>query len=199
MEFAEVVRRRRMVRRYADAPLDPADVDAVLDAGTRGPSAGFSQGTRLLALVEPPDVAAFWRATTPAGVTGSAWLDGMRTAPVVVVVWADESAYRERYAEPDKARSDQSFAVPWWHVDAGMAALLVLQAAVDRGLGACFFGVPPGRWPALREAYGVPAALVPTGAVSLGHPHPDDAGSGSATRRPRRPRDEVVHHGRWGG
>ncbi len=52
--------------------------------------------------------------------------------------------------------------MPWWHVDAGRAALLVLQAAVDRGLGACFFRVPPGRWPALREAYGVPAALVPT-------------------------------------
>ena len=44
MEFQEVVRRRRMVRNYADRPVDPAVVDRALRNATRAPSAGFSQG-----------------------------------------------------------------------------------------------------------------------------------------------------------
>ncbi|WP_299054046.1 nitroreductase family protein [uncultured Nocardioides sp.] len=196
MEFAEVVRRRRMVRRYAEQPVDPVVLDRVVATALRGPSAGFTQGTSLLVLTEPDGVAGFWTATAEPGAAGG-WLDGMRGAPVVVVVWADEAAYRDRYAEADKARADQSFDVPWWHVDAGMAALLLLQACVDEGLGACFFGVPARSWDALRAAYGVPAGLVPTGAVTVGHPAEVGA-SGSPTRRARRDADELVHRGRWG-
>jgi hypothetical protein len=41
---AEVVRRRRMVRNYADDPVDSAVVERALEHATRAPSAGFSQG-----------------------------------------------------------------------------------------------------------------------------------------------------------
>jgi hypothetical protein len=36
--------------------------------------------------------------------------------------------------------SESHWPVPYWDIDAGMAALLMLLTAVD-GLGACFFGV----------------------------------------------------------
>ena len=48
--------------------------------------------------------------------------------------------------------------MPYWHIDTGMAALLILQTAVDEGLGACFFGIPPERIDAFREEFGVPAS-----------------------------------------
>ncbi|MCH1865008.1 nitroreductase family protein [Nocardioides sp. CFH 31398] len=196
MEFAEVVRRRRMVRSYAEEPVAADVLDRVVATALRGPSAGFTQGTSLLVLTGPDEVAGFWSATSEPDAA-SAWLDGMRGAPVVVVVWADEAAYRDRYAEADKAAADQGFDVPWWHVDAGMAALLLLQACVDEGLGACFFGVPGRSWDALRVAYGVPDGLVPTGAVTVGHPAAG-AVTGSPARRARRGADELVHRGRWG-
>jgi nitroreductase len=84
--------------------------------------------------------------------------------------------------------------VPYWHVDAGMAALLMLLSVVDDGLGACFFGVPGERVSSLREAFGVPDEQQPVGAVTIGHPAPD-----APARRPRqrRPLGEVVHRGRW--
>ena len=36
MEFREVVRRRRMIRRYAPEPVDPAVVDRMLEARQEG-------------------------------------------------------------------------------------------------------------------------------------------------------------------
>jgi nitroreductase len=185
-----------MVRRYADRPVDPAAVDRLLDNATRGPSAGFSQGTELLALTEPDDVALFWTATGAAVDSHNSWLDGMRSAPVVIVPLADESAYRRRYAEPDKARPEEAeWSVPYWHVDTGMAALLILQTAVDEGLGACFFGIPPEHLDEFRAAFGVPPRLVPIGAITVGH-RLDDAGPpGSPARRRRR--TDAVHRGRY--
>jgi nitroreductase len=202
MEFRDVVRRRRMVRRYADRPVDPAVVDRMLENATRAPSAGFSQGWAFLRLDDPADVARFWRAATPEGAGGSGWLEGMTTAPVVIVPLSHRDAYLDRYAEPDKGwtdRDERRWPVPYWHVDTGMAALLILQTAVDEGLGACFFGIPPERVDAFREEFGVPAGYTPVGAITVGHRTTDTGAAGSAARRPRRTTADVVHHGRWGG
>ena len=191
-----------MVRRYADRPVDPAVVDRMLEHAIRAPSAGFSQGWAFLRLDTTDDVTRFWRATSPDPDSGSAWLDGMRTAPVVIVPLSHRSAYLDRYAEPDKGWTDRDEArwpVPYWHIDTGMAALLILQTAVDEGLGACFFGIPPERMVAFRDAFEVPVAYTPIGAVTVGHRVADTGAAGSAARRPRRGVDEVVHHGRWGG
>lgn len=207
MEFQEVVRRRRMVRTYTDAPVGRAAVDRMLANALRSPSAGFSQGWGFLVLDTPDDVALFWRTTAPDGPP-SRWLRSMSVAPVVVVPHADPAAYRERYAAPDKrprAGRDvgtghgdaRPWPVPYWYVDAGMASLLLLQSAVDEGLGACFFGIPAERTAAYRAAFGVPDHLEPVGAVTVGHPAAVETLPGSPARRRRRPPEEVVHRGRW--
>jgi nitroreductase len=200
MEFAEVVRRRRMVRRYADEPVDPAIVDRMLEHAIRAPSAGFSQGWAFLRLDTAEDVARFWRATSLDDRASNTWLDGMRTAPVILVPMANKDAYLDRYAEDDKGwtdRDENRWPVPYWHIDTGMAALLVLQTAVDEGLGACFFGIPPERIDAFRAEFGVPAAYRPIGAITVGHRLPDTGAKGSPASRRRRTVDEVVHHGNW--
>ncbi|MDQ4084765.1 MAG: nitroreductase family protein, partial [Actinomycetota bacterium] len=76
MEFRDVVRRRRMVRRYTDEPVDPALVDRMLEHATRAPSAGFSQGWAFVVLDRPQDVRRFWDATSPEAAGDNAWLDG---------------------------------------------------------------------------------------------------------------------------
>ncbi|WP_225753492.1 nitroreductase family protein [Actinotalea sp. Marseille-Q4924] len=205
MELREVVVRRRMVRSFTEDPVPREAVDRVLEHAVRAPSAGFSQGWAFLVLDAPDDVARFWAATTPPSRAAAPdrWLLGMRRAPVVVVPLARESAYRERYAEPDKARGGEPqeprerWAVPYWYVDAGMASLLMLLTAVDEGLGACFFGVPASRVAALRAEFGVPDDHEPVGAIAIGHPAADQAVRGSGGRRRRRPVEEVVHRGGW--
>jgi nitroreductase len=199
MEFADVVRRRRMVRDYdPDRPV-PADVrERLLEHAIRAPSAGFSQGWAFLVLDSAEDRDRFWAATTGDGAPDG-WLTRMRRAPLLVVPMSDKAAYLERYAEPDKGwtdRDESRWPVPYWDVDTGMAALLMLLTAVDEGLGACFFGIPPERIAGFREAFGVPAGFRPVGCVSVGYPGDDDRRSPSL-RRGRRPVDEVVHRGRW--
>ena len=201
MEFSEVVRRRRMVRRYSSRPVDRAVIDRVLGNAVRAPSAGFSQGWAFLVLDEREDVARFWEVTAGERLDApDAWLRGMSTAPVVVVPLSSKEAYLERYAESDKGWTDRAegrWPVPYWHLDTAMAALLTLLTAVDEGLGACFFGVPVEAVDPLREAFGVPATYTPVGAITLGHRTEDLGVSGSA-RRGRKPLEEVVHRGRWG-
>jgi len=199
MEFQEVVRRRRMIRRFGPDPVTGETLDRMLTNATHAPSAGFSQGWAFLRLDTPADVDHFWTATMPDPEAENDWLDGMRTAPALIVPMANKEIYLDRYAERDKGWSDRDesrWPVPYWHIDTGMASLLILQTAVDEGLGACFFGIPPERIPAFREAFGVPGDYTPIGAIAIGHPVTGGA-PGSPTRRNRRGLADVVHTGRW--
>jgi nitroreductase len=199
MEFREVVRRRRMVRNYDPGRPVPADVvERILEHAIRAPSAGFSQGWGFLVLSAAGDRDRFWRVATPETPVWQQWLVNMRTAPLIIVAHSNKEAYLDRYAEPDKGwtdRDESRWPVPYWDIDAGFASLLMLLTAVDEGLGACFFGVPPEQIGAYRSEFGVPAHFTPIGAISVGYRAPDRR-SGSL-RRGRRPVDEVVHHGHW--
>lgn len=200
VEFETVVRRRHMVRNYdPDRPVPPQVLDRLLDLAIRAPSAGFSQGWGFLVLTEAVDRERFWEATTDPGATPDNWLTGMRRAPALVIAHSNRDIYLERYAAPDKGwtdRAEDRWPVPYWHIDAGFASLLVLLGAVDAGLGACFFGIPPQRIATYRGAFDVPDGYTPIGAISLGYPEPDRRSP--SLRRGRRPASEVVHHGRWG-
>jgi nitroreductase len=198
MEFATVVRRRRMVRNFTDEPVDPAIVDRALRHAVRAPSAGFSQGWAFVVLDRRDDVDRFW-STTAGADEPDAWLQGMRRAPVLVIALSCKAAYLDRYSEPDKGWADRDEArwpTPYWDVDTGMAALLILLTAVDEGLGSCFFGVPPERIDAVRDEFGIPGDHHPIGVVALGHPAAELVRGSTATRR-RRSLDEVVHRGQW--
>ncbi|MFI6762763.1 nitroreductase family protein [Micromonospora sp. NPDC050417] len=200
MEFAQVVRARRMVRNYdPDRPVPPDLVERLLDHAVRAPSAGFSQGWGFLVLETAGDRARFWSATSPDPAASGRWLTGMRRAPLIVVPHANRSAYLDRYAEPDKGWTDRDqsrWPVPYWHVDTGFAALLILLTAVDEGLGACFFGIPPERVSAYRDEFGVPDEFSPIGALTIGYRAPDHRPA--SLKRGRRPLDQVVHRGQWG-
>lgn len=199
MEFQDVVRRRRMVRNFADRPLPAATVDRILANAQRAPSAGFSQGWAFLVLEGRDETGRFWDATFPVGTDrdGFRW-QGLFDAPLIVVPLSHKDAYLERYAEPDKGWADRDEArwpVPYWDIDTGMAALLMLLTAVDEGLGALFFGIFPARMAGFRAAFGVPDAYTPIGAIAIGYPLPDEP-SPSLTRG-RRPSGDVIHRGRW--
>lgn len=195
MEFQDVVRKRRMVRNFQHRPIPQDVVARLLDNATRGPSAGFSQGQAFLVL-QGADLPRFWG-------LGEAWaFDSVRdTAQLVIVPLASKKVYLDRYAETDKGWTDKAeshWPVPYWYVDTGMAALLILQTAVDEGLGALLFGIAPDDIPTFRDEFGVPDDHDPIGAIAIGYPdeptvHPDS----SAAKRPRRDRSAVIRHGNW--
>jgi nitroreductase len=202
VEFAEVVRRRHMVRDYdPDRPVPPKVRDRLLEHALRAPSAGFSQGWAFLVLESPEDRQRFWEVTTSAEDEArmDQWLMRMRRAPLLIVPLSHKAAYLRRYAEPDKGWTDQDEArwpVPYWDIDTGMATLLMLLTAVDEGLSACFFGIQPAEHPRFHAAFGVPDEYTAIGCVSVGYAGTEDRRSPSL-RRGRRGLDEVVHRGHW--
>lgn len=196
MEFAEVVRRRRMVRAYTAEPVDPQALDRILDTGRHAPSAGFAQAQSFVVVSEArtrDDISRLCGEQEAVARGLPRWLS---TAPVHVIPCVRPADYVERYAEADKSgsRPPADWDVPWWWVDAGQALLLLLLAAVDEGLAAGLLDVT--RPEELRALLRIPPDVTPLGVVTIGHGAPDRRSSSLA--RGRRPRSDTVHLGLWG-
>ena len=195
-----MVRGRHMVRRYdPERPVPDAALLACLENALRAPSAGFSQGWDFVVLASQQERDRFWAATTEESDVPDAWLAGVQEAPVLILCSSDKDTYLDRYAEPDKGWTDRDEArwpVPYWDIDTGMAALLMLLTAVDEGLGGLFFGVPPECHDDVHEEFGIPRDRTIVGVVALGY---EVSGPKSPSlRRGKRGLDEVVHWGRFG-
>jgi nitroreductase len=199
VELAEVLRRRRMVRRFdPDRPVPDDVVTALLAAALRAPTAGDTQAVSFLVLSDPADLEAYWQATARPGPPDR-WLQGMRAAPLLVLVWTSREAYLDRYAEPDKGWGDRDpdrWSAPYWFVDAGMASMAALLTVVDAELAGCFFGVPADRASLVRQRFGVPADQLSVGVIGVGYPEPTGAPPRPGRAR-RQPPGRRVHRGHW--
>lgn len=199
MDFADVVRRRRMVRNFLPDPPDRELVDRLLGQALRAPAAGNTDGRAFLVL-DGDAIGRYWDATLPAGRRAGFPWPGLLAAPVLVIPCANAGAYVARYAEADKAHTglgttEGAWQVPYWLIDAAMAAMTILHGAVAAGLGACLFGIFDHE-PAVRAAFGVPDAFTPIGTIALGYPAPEQRASRSASRA-RPTVASAVHRNGW--
>jgi nitroreductase len=196
VEFAEVVRKRRMVRGFTAEPVPWATVERLVRTAQYAPSAGFAQGVSVVAVTDPARRREIARIAGQERYTRAGHRPWIAEAPMQLVLCVSEEAYQRRYREPDKLRPDGSeteWPVPYWHTDAGAALMLLLLAAVDEGLSAAFVGVY--RWHALQSYLGIPAEWLPIGIVLVGHGAPDKRSPSLA--RGRRPLEDVLHRERW--
>jgi nitroreductase len=185
-----------MVRDFTDQPLASDVIERILASALRAPSAGFSQGWAFLALTQEEDRARFWP-FVPARVENS---PSIQLAPLVIVPLAHKDAYLERYAEADKGwrdRAEARWPAPYWFIDTGMAALLILLSAVDEGLDACFFGIQPENLDPFRQQFGVPEDFAPIGGISVGFRARDLAPQSDQVAQRRKGMAQVIHRGHW--
>ena len=197
MDFEQVLRSRRMVRSFTDRSVPDSLVAELLELARRAPSAGNTQGTEFVVLIDDQTERFWGRTLAPKRRAGFKW-PGLLRAPVIVLPLAVRQAYLDRYSEPDKVTSrlgadPTTWPVPYWDIDCAFATMSLLLAAEDRGLGALFFAIVNGREELLDEL-GIPEGVDPIGAVALGWPAVDRRSS--SADRPRRRADEVLH---WGG
>ena len=142
MDFADVVMKRRAVRRFEEGGVDRKVIERIARLAQRTPSAGFSQGQRLVVVTDPV------RRREVARICGEAYYEAdfgpwISECAAQFIPCVSEAIYHRRYQEPDKVRDDGSeidWPVPFWWVDIGTTMQTIMLAAVDEGLGCGFVG-----------------------------------------------------------
>ncbi len=151
MEFMDVVRKRRSIRRYKPDPVPEEEIKYILEAARLAPSWANTQCWHFIVVTDPVIKEKIGQAGN-----GNRW---MRKAPVVIVVCADP--------EKPGMRDD----IPNYLVDVGIAVEHLVLAATDRGLGTCWVGA--FRENQIKEALGIPDTMRVLECIPLGYPAED--------------------------
>ena len=199
--FYDLLEKRRMVRHYTGEPVARDVLERIAATVRRAPSAGFSQGQRLLVVDDPEllaRIAALGDHDPPEGV--EPWFE---TAAAQVFVMTREQDYHDRYTRPDKLEATGGeeivWPVPFWHVDAGAALMLVLLAAIEEGLAAAVYGIIGEDDQKLRDLLRIPEDFTVVAGISIGRPLPDPGWSSITSRATQRRRTvrEIVQWNSW--
>jgi nitroreductase len=198
MDFAQVVRSRRMVRSFRTDSVAADKLQRVLRVARTAPSAGFSQGQSFVVIQRDDQRARIAAIAGEDDYVRRGFDPWLSNAPVHVVCCTSEAAYHERYREPDKVDREgreRPWPIPFWYVDAGCSLMLLLLAAVDEGLAAGFLRLDEPRTNSLRELLGIPEDVEVIGVVTLGIPARDRRSR--SVDRGWKPEEAVIRWDRW--
>ena len=196
MEFHEIVRKRRMVRNFADTPVDSKIIHRIVELTRHAPSAGFTQGQSFIVVTLPELKKAIANTCEEQEYVKSGFAPFVSKAPVLLIPCASEAAYHRRYQEADKVNEDGTeivWPVPYWFMDIGCAVMIALLAAIDEGLVAAFAGSKD--LDTLRTLLRMPAEVTPVGVIALGYRAPDVPSP--SLKRGRKSDSEYVHREAW--
>ncbi|TDR73594.1 NADPH-dependent oxidoreductase [Paludibacterium purpuratum] len=181
----EQMQQHHSVRSYQDKPVDPAVLDAILDAAWKGPT---SINGQQVSLVVVQDAARRARIAEIAG--GQPWI---AQAPVFVAVVIDfhKTAVGAELAGESQVihQSVEGFAVG--AVDAGIALGNLMTAARSAGLGVVPIGGIRRDPQAMIDLLGLPPRTFAVAGVVIGHIEQD------GSIKPRLPRASFVHRERY--
>jgi nitroreductase len=203
LEFRDLLKRRRSVRTYDRRPVPREVLERITNAAVvRAPSAGFSQGLRLVVVTDAATRKEIAVAAAEEELAAQGRPRWKADAPVHVVVLVREADYHARYQKADKLAitggTEIEWPAPYWYVDAGAAAMALMFAAIDEGLATAIFGVTDV--PALKRTLEIPDDVHFVAVVTMGFPAADDTfppEAKSAFNQRRKQRSEVVRWERW--
>ena len=164
-----------MVRSYLPDPIDHETIERIVGTVRRAPSAGFSQGHRLVVVTEPETRRS--SRGSPARRSTSRW--GCRPgSPSRPCTSSSASARRATTSATARTTSSSTaseitWPAPYWYVDAGSLFLLLQLAALSEGLGTGVYGVPGEDVPALKELLGLPDDVHFVCVVTIGRQPPE--------------------------
>lgn len=171
METWDAILSRRNVREFADRPVASEELDRILEAGRRAPSARNWQPWDFILVTERQtlaDLARVWR---------GAW--HVAKAPAAIALVAPVTQ--------DETRRDLL------QYDLGHATMAMMLAAADAGIGSGHASVQDQEL--ARTILGFPEDRFCAYLLSVGYPR--DRPLTPAWRPRRRPLEDVVHRERW--
>jgi len=167
VDFMDIVRSRRSVRKYRPDPVPQEKIEAVLEAARLAPSWANGQCWTFIVVTDP-------KVKQRVAEAGNEWIEH---APAIVVACADP--------KKSGAKGDQAY----YLLDVGIAMEHLVLAATDQGLGTCWIG-----WfdeQKAKAALGVPKDIRVVALTPLGYP--DE----TPEARPRRSLDAMVCRDGW--
>lgn len=171
METWDAIRARRNVRTFEDRPIREDDLERILEAGRRAPSASNRQPWDFVVTRERSKLQALGRVWQ-----GARHLPGAAGAIVLTLQEPSEERFR---------LIDQ--------FDLGQAAMAMELAAADLGIGTGHSAV--GDQELCRSIFAIPPDHLCAYLLALGYPA--DRPLGPIQRLDRRPFAQVVHHEHW--
>ena len=171
METWDAIRSRRNVRSYGEGAVAPEDLDRILEAGRRAPSAGNQQPWDFVVCTDREQLAQLARVWRSAGHVA-------RSAATIALVapLTDDARTRDLV-----------------QYDLGQATMSMMLAAADLGVGSAHAAVSDQAL--ARRLLGFPEDRFCAWLITLGVPA--DRPLTPLQRPNRRPFAEVVHRGRW--
>jgi nitroreductase len=171
VETWDAIRARRNVRRYAARPIEPSDLDRLLEAGRRTPSSVNQQAWDFVIVTERDrlrELSSIWRYAAHVATSAATF--------ALVVPISDDRDERDTY----------------WY-DIGQATMSIMLAAADLGIGSGHASV--GDQVMARRILGIPEDREVAILVALGFPASRPLKP--ISRPKRRAFDDVVHRERW--
>ena len=151
MEFTDVIRDRFSVRAYAEKPIEPEKLAAILEAGRIAPTAANKQPQRIYVIQSPEGLEKI------RGITRCAF-----NAPAVLLFAVDEEAQWKSPLEPGFTSG---------HQDVSIVATHMMLAAWDLGIGSCWVNFFPNTETA--KAFSLPETEKAVLLLPIGYPAPD--------------------------
>ena len=164
MEFKDIIRKRRSVRKFTDEPISNEKLHRVLEAARLAPSASNRQAWKFVVVKDANKRKALAQAANNQAFVGE--------APIIIVAVA---------LMPERIMSCD---VPSYAVDLAIAIEHIVLAAVDEELGTCWIGAFSQE--NARRILGIPDKYKVVTVMPIGYPAVETAA------RSRKPVEEVV-------
>src|SRR5829696_4030263 len=171
VETWDAIGSRRNVRSYGGQAIAPQDLDRILEAARRAPSAGNQQAWDFVVCTDREQLAQLARVWRSAGHVA-------RSAATIALIAPNTQEARTR---------------DLIQLDLGQATISIMLAAADLGIGSAHSAVSDQEL--ARRLLGFPEDRFCAWLITLGVPA--DRPLRPIARPNRRPFEDVVHRGRW--
>lgn len=173
MEFDQVVRKRKMIRKYLPNMIPDSIINKILKNANKVPSAGHTQVQEFIIVRDP----AIKKKLRQASVNQ----EYVEDAPVLIVVCSNTSRSVGRYGQ----RGRDFYSI----IDGAFASMIILLSAVNEEISAAFVGAFEDD--KISRILELPEYVKPIGIITLGYPDESPA------KLNRIENKQLLHYDRW--
>jgi nitroreductase len=156
MEIFETIRQRRSIRSYTNEEVTEGEINILLEAAIRAPSACNRQTWRFVIVRNPETIEILYKAAS----YSTQHQTFVKKAPVIIVVCADLRPYKRT---PYRERGESLFALQ----ETAAAIQNLLLAACASNLGACWVGLIDEE--IIKQTMKIPKDIRPVAIIPIGH------------------------------